>query len=56
MLYAGKTFRSLPNGGHGKVENFEVELGIVKRMCKYFSIEKCAKSELPQLSGWRIPT
>ena len=50
VTYQGKTYYRLPLGAHGRRTNAEIELGHVKNMVRFFGIEDCAKSALPQLS------
>lgn len=49
VTYNGKTFRSLPKGGHG-ARTPEVEIGHVDGMIDFLEIDKdCARREIPQL-------
>ena len=50
VRYAGKTYRGLPLGRHGRRENPEIEIGHVRQLIRFLGIdEECARQAIPAL-------
>lgn len=43
VSYNGKTYRDLPNGGHGKRDTYDIPIHKVRNMSDVLGIEECCK-------------
>lgn len=51
IAFAGRTYPTFPLGPHGsrKAKSTEVEVGHVRKLCRYLEIVACAEVEIEQL-------
>lgn len=47
----GRIYPSLPLGDHGHRRGAEVKAGHVRNMARFFGIEECARTHLPEAFG-----
>lgn len=52
IRYKAKAYRKFPAGPHGKARGgsrYDVQIGHVRNMVRFFGIRECAKEHLPAL-------
>lgn len=49
VMHNGKTFRGLTLGKHGPRTNPEVQVGLVKKLVRFFEVQECAGQHIERL-------